>query len=98
MLRSCLRLCLPFGVTASLVALLASGKSQMPQSPSEEGIVWVYSEALCAAPHDASDCRDLRGANPAFATFQACDAYRDDALGRAGNPRLLARCSKEHEA
>ena len=49
-IHTCLRFCLPFGVTAGLVALLASGHAETPQPPSDTGIVWVYHAALCAKP------------------------------------------------
>lgn len=100
-LRSFLRLrfCLPFGVTAGLVALLASGHAQTPQPPSEKGVVWVYYSAMCAAPGDASQCTPVPdGVRPSFENVVTCDLYRNAALAQAGNPRLMGVCAKQHEA
>ncbi|MDR3538226.1 MAG: hypothetical protein P4L71_17155 [Acetobacteraceae bacterium] len=98
-MRSCLRFCLPFGVTAGLVALLASGHAETPQPPSDDGVVWVYYGAMCAKPGDSSDCKVVQDGIPAaFGTFETCDKYRNDALSRAGNPRLMGVCAKQHEA
>ncbi len=98
-MRTCLRFCLPFGVTAGLVALLASGHAATPQPPSDEGVVWVYYAAMCAQPGDASDCRVIRnGVRTAFDSFEACDRYRNDALHQAADPRLMGTCAKQHEA
>lgn len=100
-LRSFLRLrfCLPFGVTAGLVALLASGHAQTPQPPSEEGVVWVYYAAMCAKPGDASECKPLHdGVRRSFENVVACDIYRNGALAQAAEPRLMGVCAKQHEA
>ncbi len=98
-IHTCLRFCLPFGVTAGLVALLASGHAETPQPPSDTGIVWVYHAALCAKPGDASDCKEVHDTpRVGFASFENCDSYRDSALSHAANPRLMGVCAKEHEA
>ncbi len=97
-LRDARRFCLPFGITTGFVALLASGRAEMPQPPTDQGIVWVYYASMCAKPGDASDCKVVTGTRVGFSTPDACDAYRNDALARAANPRLLGFCAKEHEA
>ncbi len=98
-MQSCLRFCLPFGVTAGLVALLASGHAATPLPPSDTGVVWVFYAEMCAAAGDASDCKRVSDevATP-FDTFETCDGFRIEALHRADNPRLMGVCAKQHEA
>jgi hypothetical protein len=97
-LRSAMRFCLPFGITTGFVALLASGRVEMPQGPTDLGVVWVYYSSMCAAPGDGSDCKAIIGTRVGFDTPLACDTYRNDALARAADPRVMGVCAKEHQA
>jgi len=97
------RSCLGFGVALVVAAVLVTHRSgPAPSSegdgPEGNGVVFVYFPSLCAAPGDASDCREIpRPSRPAFSTMAECSAYADVELRRENNPRLMASCMKQRE-
>jgi predicted ATPase len=92
------RLCLLLGGAAAVAGFLAYGRT-VSVPPSNDRVVWVYFASLCAAPGDASDCTEIKQPiRRAFASQEACSAYRDVDLNHLANPRLLGSCLRQHEA
>src|SRR5258708_4806549 len=92
------RLCLAFGGALIVAAVLVTHRGGPPASPDGDGVVFVYFPSMCAAPGDASNCREIpRPARPAFGSMAACSAYADAQLRQENNPRLMASCMRQRE-
>jgi hypothetical protein len=92
------RFCLALGGALAIAAVLVAHHGGPVPSPEGDGVVFVYFPSLCAAPRDASNCREIpHPARPAFSTMAACSAYADVQLRRENNSRLMASCMKQRE-
>ena len=92
-------LVLPLAFAVSMATWLATAVSHRTPQRQDDGVVWVYVSALCASPGDASDCQpNGPAAIRTFGTREACAAYLDADLRRAGNPRLMGSCLRQREA
>ena len=92
------RFCLSLGAALTVATVLVTHRAGPAPDPEGAGIVFVYFPSLCAAPGDASDCRELpRPARPSFDSMAACWAYADAELRQEHNPNLLASCMKQRE-
>ena len=82
-----------------MAAWLASKAPGPGQTDINDGEVWVYVTALCAAAGDPSDCHPASSVpGPSFKSRAVCAAHLDQDLGRAGNPRLMGGCLRRKEA
>jgi hypothetical protein len=92
------RSCLALGGALTIAAVLVAHRGGPVPSQEADGVIFVYFPSLCAAPGDASNCREIpRPARPAFNTMAACWAYADVQLRQENNPRLMASCMKQRE-
>lgn len=92
------RFCLAIGGALIVAAVLMTHRSGPAPSPDGDGVVFVYFPSLCAAPGDATNCREIPGpARPAFSSMAACSAYADVQLRNEHNPRIMASCLKQWE-
>jgi hypothetical protein len=91
-------LVLPLAFAVSMATWLATAVShRIPHQ--DDGVVWVYVSALCASPGDSRDCQwNGQATIRNFRTRDACAAYLDADLSRAGNPRLMGSCLRQREA
>lgn len=92
------RFCLAFGGALVVAAVLATHRGGPAPSPEGDGVVFVYFPSLCAAPGDATHCREIpQPSRPAFSSMAACSAYADVQLRLENNPRVMASCMKQRE-
>ena len=93
-----MRFCLSFGAALAVTSVLVTQRSGPAPDPEGAGIVYVYFPSMCAAPGDASNCKEIpRPARPSFQSMAACSAYADVELRQENNPRVMASCMKERE-
>jgi len=93
-----MRFCLSFGLALGVTTVLVTHRGEPVGNLEGPGIVYVYFPSLCAAPGDASDCKEIpRPSRPAFSSMAACSAYADQELKNEHNPRVMASCMKQRE-
>ena len=92
-------LALPLVFAVSMATWLVTSMSHRVPTVGDQGVVWVYEVARCAAPGDASDCQRIDPERaPFFESRDACAAYLHADLGRAGDPRRMGSCLRQREA
>ncbi len=92
------RFCLAFAGAVVVATVLVTHRGGPAPSPEGDGVIFVYFPSLCAAPGDASNCREIpRPERPAFGSMAACSAYADTQLRQENNPRIMASCMKQRE-
>ncbi len=92
------RFCLALGGAVMVAAVLLTHRGGPVATTDGEGVVFVYFPSMCAAPGDASNCREIpQPTRPGFSSMAACSAYADVELRRENNPRLMASCMKQRE-
>ncbi len=92
-------LSLPLAGAVSMATWLASETQHPPTPVVKPGIVWVYVSELCATAGDSRDCHPMvPDRNRTFTNRDACAAYLEADLSRAGNPRLMGSCLREPES
>jgi hypothetical protein len=94
-----MRFCLSLGAAVAVASVLVTHRAEPTANEDGAGVVYVYFPSLCAAPRDASDCREIPGpVRPSFDTMAACSAYADGELRRESNPRIMASCMRQRES
>lgn len=92
-------LTLPVAFALSMATWLATAVSHRVPDRPDDGVVWIYISALCAAAGDPSDCRPTGPSTiRTFDSRDACAAYLDAELSQAANPRLMGSCLRKLEA
>jgi hypothetical protein len=93
-----MRFCLSFGLALAVTTVLVTHRGAPAGNLEGPGIVYVYFPSLCAAPGDASDCKEIPSpSRPAFSSMAACSAHADVELKNEHNPRVMASCMKVRE-
>jgi len=93
-----MRFCLSFGLALGVTTVLVTHRGAPAGNLEGPGIIYVYFPSLCAAPGDASNCKELpRPSRPAFSSMAACSAFADAELKSEHDPRVMASCMKQRE-
>jgi hypothetical protein len=93
-----MRFCLSLGAALAVAGVLVSHRAEPATGVDGDNVVYVYFPSMCAAPRDASDCREIpQPVRPSFDSMAACSAYADVELRRENNPRIMASCMKQRQ-